>query len=173
MITVISATNRPQSMSRVVAGAYLHELRLLSAECQLFDLQTLPTDFAGPALYGTQSEDMRQLIAQYIEHSDKIVFVVPEYQGSFPGVLKAFLDGVSPRLFKNKKTAIVGVSDGRAGNLRGQEHLTGVLHYLKAHVHYNKPKLSQVNTAIDKDGQWLNEAMHKMVQEHAYDVVHY
>lgn len=173
MITVISATNRPNSMSLVVAQAYVSELQQLEEDCQLFDFQTLPADFAGPALYGETSASMRDLIGRYIEQSDKIVFVVPEYQGSFPGVLKAFLDGVAPRLFKNKKTAIVGVSDGRAGNLRGQEHLTGVLHYLKAHVHYSKPKLSQINTAIDRNGHWLDAVMHKMVHDHAREMVEF
>lgn len=173
MITVISATNRPNSMSLVVAKAYMQELALLSAECQLFDLQILSSDFAGPALYDTLTESMRNAIDVFIEKSEKIVFVVPEYQGSFPGVLKAFLDGVPPHLLKNKKTAIIGVSDGRAGNLRGQEHLTGVLHYLKAHVHYSKPKMSLINDVIGKDGKWLNAFMHKMIQEHAADIVRF
>jgi flavin-dependent dehydrogenase len=33
--------------------------------------------------------------------------------------------------------------------MRGQDHLTGVLHYLKMHVHYHKPKLSGISKALE------------------------
>jgi chromate reductase, NAD(P)H dehydrogenase (quinone) len=173
MITVVSSTNRPNSMSLVVAKAYHSILESHQQEAQLLDLQDLPADFAGPQLYSAKGEQWRAMEERYIIGADKLVFVIPEYQGSFPGVLKSFLDGISPRHFNHKKAAIVGVSDGRAGNLRGQDHLTGILHYLKMHVHFSKPKLSQINTLIDPQGQWLDASAERMLGEHALDFMAY
>jgi NAD(P)H-dependent FMN reductase len=83
--------------------------------------------------------------------------VIPEYNGSYPGVLKLFIDASPVKSFWNKHASIVGLSDGHAGNSRGQDHLTGVLHYLKMHVHYHKPKLSGITKAFDADGKLVNE----------------
>jgi NAD(P)H-dependent FMN reductase len=173
MITVISSTNRPNSMSLVVAKAYREILTSHQQESQLLDLQDLPADFAGPQLFGVKSDVWRGIEERFIIGADKLVFVIPEYQGSFPGVLKSFLDGNAPRNFYQKKAAIVGVSDGRAGNLRGQDHLTGILHYLKMHVHFSKPKLSQINTLIDAHGQWLDPAAERMLGEHVMEFMTY
>jgi NAD(P)H-dependent FMN reductase len=84
MITVISSTNRPNSMSLVVAKAYREILTSHQQESQLLDLQDLPTDFAGPQLFGVKSDVWRGIEERFIIGADKLVFVIPEYQGSFP-----------------------------------------------------------------------------------------
>ena len=61
---------------------------------------------------------------------------------------------------------MIGLSDGHAGNLRGQDHLTGVLHYLKMHVHYHKPKLSNISRSFDPTGKLLNEQYMDQLKEH-------
>jgi chromate reductase, NAD(P)H dehydrogenase (quinone) len=173
MITVISSTNRPHSMTAAVARAYVQMLREQGAASNCLDLQSLPADFAGSHFYDNKSEIWQHMIDEWIIPASTLVFVVPEYQGSFPGVLKVFLDGIAPAHLADKKAAIIGVSDGRAGNLRGQEHLTGILHYLKMHVHYNKPKLSQVNKLIDPTGRWLDDRTEQLMQRHAEAIVGY
>ena len=52
---------------------------------------------------------------------------------------------------------MAGVSTGRAGNLRGMEHLTGVLLYLKANVYHNRLPLSVVHTLLNDDGLLSDE----------------
>lgn len=96
--------------------------------------------------------------------SDKFVFVMPEYNGSFPGVLKTMLDNSDIRkCWWYKKAMMTGVADGRGGNLRGMEHFTGVLNYLKVNVLYNKIPLSRINDEIDKDGNLLKEETVKLI----------
>ena len=110
---------------------------------------------------------MEQVISKYVRDAQKFIFIIPEYNGSYPGIWKTFIDIVPPRYFKDKKAGIIGVSSGHAGNLRGQEHLTGVLHYLKVHVHYNKPKLSGVESLVSADGALTDERSVKVLREHA------
>jgi NAD(P)H-dependent FMN reductase len=73
--------------------------------------------------------------------------------------------------FWNKHASIIGLSDGHAGNMRGQDHLTGVLHYLKMHVHYHKPKLSNISKSFDSEGRLNNERYVAQLEEHADIVV--
>ena len=55
------------------------------------------------------------------------------------------------RSWKNKKVLLTGVSTGRAGNLRGMEHLTGSLMHMKMHVHPNRLPISQVDKLLDEE----------------------
>ncbi|MGB0918773.1 MAG: hypothetical protein ACPGU4_14355, partial [Flavobacteriales bacterium] len=46
---------------------------------------------------------------------------------------------------------------GRAGNLRGIDHLTGIFHYLGSEVYSKKVYLSQVNLVLPENGELQNE----------------
>lgn len=83
---------------------------------------------------------------------DRFVFVIPEYNGSYPGIAKLFLDTINPAIWEGKKAALVGVATGRAGNLRGMDHLTAVLNYLKMEVYSQKIPLSSVHQHLNESG---------------------
>jgi NAD(P)H-dependent FMN reductase len=90
--------------------------------------------------------------------------VTPEYNGSFPGVLKVVLDSIHPKEWNHKYACLVGVSDGRAGNLRGMDHLAGVLQYLKMHVYHNKLPISLITKLFNADGTFNNEGQQKVCE---------
>jgi NAD(P)H-dependent FMN reductase len=80
----------------------------------------------------------------------KIIFIVPEYNGSIPGVLKTMLDlSEYKKTWQWKKALLVGISTGRAGNVRGLEHLTSILNYMKVVVHPNKLPISSVHKLLN------------------------
>lgn len=136
MITIISCTNRKSAVSRAIAEHYQALLGQAGAASHILDLQDLPEDFVCSALYENSgsNQDFNQLSA-LIESADKFIFIVPEYNGSFPGVLKAFIDGLSyPNPFKDKKCALVGLSSGVQGGALALSHLTDILNYLGMHV---------------------------------------
>lgn len=151
MITIITGTNRPSSNSRAVANLYARLLEQRNQPHQILDLADLPADFTSSALYdniGT-NEAFNQLCG-LIGSSDKFVFVVPEYNGSFPGVLKAFIDGLAyPNTFRNKKAALVGISSGVQGSGLAMSHLTDIFNYLGMHVLALKPRLAQIEKNFD------------------------
>src|SRR4029453_1025527 len=90
--------------------------------------------------------------------AEKFIFVTPEYNGSFPGVLKSLIDNTDiKKVWFGKKALLTGVATGRAGNLRGLEHLTGILHYLRVVVHPNKLPISSVDKLLDSTGQIQDE----------------
>lgn len=64
-----------------------------------------------------------QTLADQISSADAIVIATPEYNKSFPGVLKNALDWVSRTKgapFRNKPVAIISAADGRGGGDRSQ-----------------------------------------------------
>jgi len=143
MITIVVGTNRKNSVSRKVADYYQS---LLKDESQIVDLADVPGDFIGTALYENngKNEDFNTM-REKVQSSDKLVFVVPEYNGSFPGVLKAFIDGLKyPEGVKNKKAALIGVSSGVQGGVFAMSHLTDIFNYLGMHVLALKPKLAAI-----------------------------
>jgi len=146
MITVIACTNRPNSYSLKVAEYYINLLKEKSVPCTLIDLNTLPEGYLFSALYHNQGKDLIfNSIKEKISASEKFVFVVPEYNGSFPGVLKAFIDGLDyPASFKNKKCALVGLSSGVMGGSLALSHLTDILNYLGMHVLASKPRITRI-----------------------------
>jgi chromate reductase, NAD(P)H dehydrogenase (quinone) len=143
MITIVAGTNRPDSKTIRVAEYYHQLLISLKVESQILDLADLPNDFVFSALYNNSGKNEQfNTLRTIMEHSEKFVFVVPEYNNSFPGVFKAFIDGLSyPNALVHKKCALVGLSDGVQGNALGLSHLTDVLNYLGMHVLAQKVRI--------------------------------
>ncbi|HRG37951.1 MAG TPA: NADPH-dependent FMN reductase [Bacteroidia bacterium] len=165
MITVISSTNRPNSNTQKIASVYMQLIEKQGVATKLFSLERLSPDMHFIDLYGKHSEKFQQLLQEYIIPAEKFVFVVPEYNGSYPGILKLFIDAVHPDVNRGKKAALVGVSSGRAGNLRGMDHLTGVLHYLGIYVHPNKLPVSSVLALLNEKGAIKDENTIKVLEK--------
>lgn len=158
-IVVVSCTNRPNSNTLKVSKIYENILKDKQVDVRILDFCSLPENIAFSETFGKRSPGYARLIEEYVTSYQKFIFVVPEYNGSFPGILKTFLDSMHPREWSNKDVCLVGVADGRAGNLRGMEHLTGILNYLKMHVYHDKLPISIINKVIDAEGKFTEEQM--------------
>ena len=62
------------------------------------------------------------------------------------------MDAMSSKDVMDKKAMLVGVASGHAGGLRPLSHFTDVLHHLRVEVFSRKPKLSNVDKLLDKNG---------------------
>ncbi len=163
-ILIIISTNRINSLSAAVGEYYAELLSDNNQPNQTLSLTSLPSDFTATALYENQGKNAAfNQLKQVVEQATKYVFIVPEYNGAFPGILKTFIDGLDfPGTFRHKKCALVGVSQGPGGGLMGLSHLTDILHYLKMHVLPEKVYLrnitdSRLDTVLanTKYQQWL------------------
>jgi len=142
MITIISGTNRPGSNTEKVAVQYLQLLKDRGVEAKFVSLVGLDVNERNAAI--------KKLEKEILIPADKFIFISPEYNGSIPGVLKSLIDHSDIKnVWWGKKALLTGVSTGRAGNLRGMEHLTGILHYVKMHVHPNKLPISVVDKLLN------------------------
>jgi len=145
MYTIISGTNRPDSNSLHVARLYQQLLTQKGLDAHLLSLEGLNVLVRNPVY----EEIERELLIP----TQRFIFISPEYNGSIPGVLKAMFDiSDIDKAWRGKKALLTGVSSGRAGNLRGMEHLTGILNYMKVTVHHNKLPISVVHTLLNANG---------------------
>ena len=117
MISIICGTNRRQSVSKQIALYYQNLLHEAGSKSYILDLKELPIDFLNVALYDNAGKSKRfNTIKKKLNDSHKMVFIVPEYNGSFPGVLKTFIDALDyPDSLKNKKGALLSLSSGTQG----------------------------------------------------------
>lgn len=151
MITIIIGTNRPQALSQRLAKYYQNLLTQQSVKSQIIDLEQLPPDFIASALYAKSgSEATTKRFQKIIDQSSKLVLIVPEYNGSFPGILKTFIDALRyPDTFLDKKIALVGLSSGGQGGVLALSHLSDIFNYLGANVLAQKVKLMHIEQHFD------------------------
>jgi len=172
MITIVCSTNRKNSISKTIAKIYNKILDGLDVESQILDLSDLPGDFTISALYDKSGEnEVFNQLAKKMTQTKKFVFIVPEYSGSFPGVLKAFIDGLPfPDSFNNKKCALVGLSTGVQGGGLALSHLTDIFNYCGMHVLALKPKLSNIDQYISENNI-SNKLYMELLEEQAQHLV--
>lgn len=151
MITIISGSNRKGNKTLHFAKYAYEKLRKeAQVEVKLLDLSELEGDIVSETMYrdSDQPEVVQHIQDTYFIPSTKFWFFVPEYNGSYPGIVKLLLDAMSVREYKpsfdGKKACITGIASGRAGNLRGMDHLAEVLNHLGIHVHPNKNPISSI-----------------------------
>ncbi|HMI05323.1 MAG TPA: NAD(P)H-dependent oxidoreductase [Pedobacter sp.] len=157
MVTIISGTNRPSSNTLKVAKYYQKILKLKGLETHLFNLEDLPPTLISSDLYGKRSPEF-EAIQEMIAQTTKFLFIIPEYNGSFPGVLKTFIDACNfPDSFYDKKAALVGVSSGKYGNIRGIDHFGGVCSYLHLNVLPLRLHIAAIRMELDEQGNFFKE----------------
>ena len=141
-VGVIVGSIRKDSFNRKLTLA----LERLSPEGFVFDhiwIENLPL-FSEEREF--EPDPVVEVFKRAVEVSDAILFATPEYNRSFPGVLKNALDvGSRPRgenAWSGKPAGMVGVALGAAGTAMAQQHLRGVLSFL------NMPTLPQPEVYI-------------------------
>ncbi len=157
MITIVASTNRVNSNTLKVAKYYQNQLNKKGLQTTLFDLRELPSDFIANDLYQDKSEAFLK-IQDLITKTTKFLFIIPEYNGSFPGVLKTFIDACAfPQSFYDKKACLVGISSGKYGNIRGIEHFNGVCAYLHLNVMPLRIHVSNVKNELNENDELFME----------------
>lgn len=164
MITVISGTNRRNSKTQIIANQFYELFHSKTVEnIELLNLEDLPTDFIHPGMYKPegQSKILKKIQDTYMIPADKFFFVIPEYNGSYPGILKLFIDACSIREYKatfnGKKAGMAGVASGRSGNIRGLDHLRGSLTHMGTIVMPDILPLSSIGKISDESGKIIDE----------------
>lgn len=161
MITIICATNRPGNRTQIIAKSYAEILEDIKAPNELFFMENYVNDFK-IEFWKNSSLKIGSDLTLLLNKSKKVLIVVPEYNGSFPGVLKLLIDSIKPFIFKGKIIGLIGVSSGRAGNIRGMDHLANIFNHLGCLVFPKKLPVSNIDNLLIKE---------KLVDEKTLDVL--
>jgi NAD(P)H-dependent FMN reductase len=94
--------------------------------------------------------------------------VTPEYNGSFPGVLKLFIDMLSfPDSLENKPVAFTGLAAGMWGGLRPVEQLQMVFAYRNAHAFPQRVFIPGVHGVLDAEGGFNDGELRQRLESQA------
>lgn len=164
MITIVSTTNRPGSNTLKMCNYLKNKLSALNQTSEIVDFQDLPIDFISSALFNNGGKNEAfNTIRDKVQNAEKLIFVIPEYNGSFPGILKAFIDGLKfPQGIKNKKAALIGISSGTQGSALAMSHFSDILNYLGCHVFAVKPRLINIEKVF-VDGIVTDEKVENII----------
>jgi NAD(P)H-dependent FMN reductase len=169
MITVISGTNRPGSNTRKIAVLIEDMIRETGHEVALLDLHAIPDDVFASSSYASKPDSFAVFQDQILA-AEGVLTVVPEYNGSFPGVLKYFIDMLRfPESLYEMPAAFIGISSGRWGGLRAVEHLEMVFQYRHAHLFGRRCFIPGVGRILDENGQLTDSDVEARLQRTAAD----
>jgi chromate reductase len=137
-----------------------------STELESFDLDGIP-------LYNQDMEILAfpeavKAFKKKIEAVDALLISTPEYNHSYPGVLKNAIDWASRPYGKNsfdgKPVAVISASTGNFGGIAAQDHLRQVFLALNARLVTNPPVIvSLADQKFDNNGRLLDAGTQKFL----------
>ncbi|MCD8481924.1 MAG: NAD(P)H-dependent oxidoreductase [Verrucomicrobia bacterium] len=168
MITIISGTNREGSQSLKLATKLQDMYQDLGEEVSLLDLRLLPSESFQPGAYANKPEALTQQFIAPVLGSKGLVVVVPEYNGSFPGVLKLFVDLLPfPESFECRPVAFVGLAAGQFGALRAVEQMQQVFAYRNAHLFNHRVFIPAAYKLFTEDGAIADNELESRLRKQA------
>ena len=133
-IVVVCGTNREGALSRTLANQVADIYREQGHTVDLLDMAELPPETLSGSVYKEQPASLQALVERFLD-SDGVVFIVAEYNGSYPGVLKLFVDMLPyPEGFDSRPCAFIGIAAGQFRALRAVEHFQQVAGYRNAYM---------------------------------------
>lgn len=168
-IAIISSSIRQGRLTHQVAMELKNRLQKKEVNSSLVDLgnYAFPLfdkvfDKASP-LKGT--EELRQTL----QEADAMLFVSPEYNGSYTSALKNMTDHFSKAEFSKKAIGVVSVSSGAMGGMRAALHMQQLVLALFA---YPIPQMMLVPDVQDKfnaEGQLTDGVFAKKMDHYLQD----
>ena len=155
MITVIQATNRPDSNTEFVSRQIIELLReQYQGPIGYVSMVDLPPEILPSSLYKKDEvpEKLRLIQDQWMIPADKFIWILPEYNGD--------------ETFKLKKSMLIGVATGRSGNIRGMDHLSGILMHMKSVIYPRLLPVSRISELMDDQGRIHHAPTLKSLEDH-------
>jgi chromate reductase len=164
-LTLIGGISRDSLNKR-----FFHSIEMLDLkdfEFDVFDISKLP--FFSQDL----ENDPPDLVTEFkekIREADCLLVITPEYNRSYPGVLKNAIDwGSRPyghNLWDNKPAAVMGASVGNIGTFGAQHHLRQVFVYLNIHTMAQPEFYFNASKAFDESGKLIEESTRNLVMKY-------
>lgn len=171
-IHILSSTDRPGSNAYKVSS-YVKEFIENDSDVKIFSLRDFPFEDVVGGKYGEDIESVKQFNSAFLD-ADGFIFVVPEYNGGFPGVLKLFIDYLPfPDAMYKKPVSFIGEAAGSFGALRPVEHIQQILAYRKALIYTERMFISGVNENFDRETGIKSEKLQELLEEQLYGFIEF
>lgn len=165
-IPVILGTPRQGRRSEHAARFVLEQTKKRAGvETELIDVRELPL-----SLTNAGEEIKIPAFSAQMQRADGIILVVPEYNHSFPGLLKHALD-TNLKEYIHKAVGICGVSAGPFGGTRVIEHLLPVVRELGLVATFTDVNFSKVQDVFAEDGTLRDESFVRRVDSFLNELI--
>jgi chromate reductase, NAD(P)H dehydrogenase (quinone) len=148
-IVLLSGTDRPHSKALEISHYLQPHFEVLGNVTEIVSLEDYPLQSVIGGKYG---KDIPEVIEfnERVTSADGLVFIVPEYNGSFPGILKLFIDYLPfPGSFRKLPMAFIGEAAGAFGALRAVEQLQQICGYRNAIMFPERVFIQRVKQNFD------------------------
>src|ERR1035437_7564444 len=161
-ILVLAGSARLGSIHRKLARQTVEALRHAGMEATLADLRDFPLPIYDGALEaGEGTPPAAKALKELARRHDGFAIASPEYNGSFPALLKNALDWISRpepgdrplEVFRGKVAAILSASPGPGGGRRGLHQLRELLEMMSVSVIAEELAIARASAAFDAEGQ--------------------
>jgi NAD(P)H-dependent FMN reductase len=170
MIEIISGTNRPNSNTIKVAKFVVEIFNEIKIPVNLLDLAHLDLNDVADGEYYKGARGGYKEAVERMTKARGILVVVPEYNGSYPGALKLFIDYWKyPETFEHRPLAFVGLGS-RWGGLSPVEHLQQVFGFRNGYIFPQRVFLTNIKDNF-KDGKVTDPKAHDLLKAQARDFV--
>ncbi|MFT6335324.1 MAG: NAD(P)H-dependent FMN reductase [Halioglobus sp.] len=159
---------------RVAKAIEIMLQKMTGEKVLLLDLAEVNFERLNTPAYESTSNYANEIRSKYLIPTQKILFITPEYNGSFAGVLKYFLDIISTadfgKTFSQKKAAAIGVAQGRGGNLTGLTHLASILMHMGMWMMPKNLPISIINNQFESENEF-NATTQKSIEDLLSDFI--
>src|SRR6056297_837561 len=163
-IHILSSTDRPGSNALKVA-TYANEFMKEKSNVEVFSLKDFPYADVVGGKYGEDIESVEKFNDAFLD-ADGFLFVVPEYNGGFPGVLKLFIDYLPfPEAMFKMPVSFIGEAAGSFGALRPVEHLQQILSYRKALIYSERMFIRGVDDNFDAEKGLKSDMLQELLED--------
>lgn len=163
-INILSSTDRPGSNALKVSSYAKRKLDS-KADVRILSLMDFPYQDIVGGRYADDIGSVDEYNEKFLE-ADGILFVIPEYNGGFPGVLKVFFDYLPfPKALNGMPVSMIGEAAGAFGALRPVEQFSQLLMYRNAVIYPERMYIQRVNDAFDEEQGMKKESLQKKLNQ--------
>ena len=162
-LKIISTTDRPKSKSLEVANYVETLYKSKDINTEVISLEDFPLADVVGGLYGKEIPSITKF-RESILKADALVFIIPEYNGGFPGILKIFIDYLPfPGAFEKIPMAFIGVAAGAFGGLRPVEQFQMVANYRNAIQFPERVFINRVSSEFNPETGLKNDFQQQLL----------
>ena len=173
VLKIISGTDMPNSKSQEVSAYIAAMYRARGVDAQVISLEGFPLQDVAGGKYMDSIPSVEAFRLPVLE-ADALLFVIPEYNGSFPGILKLFVDYLPyPSALVKKPMAFVGIAGGVFGGLRPVEQFQMVANYLDALQFPERVFISRVQENFDPEKGILDEFQQQLLESQTNNFIRF
>lgn len=161
-INILSGTDRPESMALAISNFLKPKFEAEGAKVDIISLEDFPIQDVAGGKYGQDIPSVKAYNERVLD-CDGLLMVIPEYNGSFPGILKLFVDYLPfPESFDKLPLAFIGEGAGAFGSLRSVEQMQMVANYRNAYLFPERVFMQRVYTIFDPEKGITDEMTAKL-----------